>query len=299
MLFIYLLLPIKFYTNTMKKLALVLLLALTLPAVAQKREKIKGSKNITVTQREIGAFDNVEIEDNIEAYLVSGGAKPLEIEADHNLHEAIMAEIKGTTLRLYTSKEITSAKKIAVRINTPATLKEVVTKHSTILYALTDLKTDSLTIKSIDYSKLYLNVKSKYFALSMNDKVTAELNLKTTGDVALDMRKDTGLKALISCQGFKLDMYQKTAAAIEGDAQSAVIRLDNNAVFTGKRFTVKNMELTAESYCKSSISVSEGLTMSASGKTVTELFGNPEKMTVTLKKFADSAVLAKKEDNEK
>lgn len=283
----------------MKKFALVALLALALPAVAQKREKIKGSKNVTVTQKEIGTFDHIEVEDNIEAYLVSSGAKPIEIEADDNLQETIMAEITGTTLRLYTSKEITSAKKVAVRINAPATLKEVVTKHSSTLYALTDLQADSLTIKSIDYSKLYLNVKSKYFALSMNDKVKAEVNLKATGDVAIDMRKDTEIKALISCQGFKLDMYQKTNAAIEGDAKSATVRLDNTAAFTAKRFTIKNMELTTESYSKSSIAVSESLTMSASGKTVTELFGNAEKMTVTLKKFSDSAVLAKKEDKDK
>jgi Putative auto-transporter adhesin, head GIN domain len=282
----------------MKKVALIALLALTLPSFAQKREKIKGSKNVTVVQKELQPFENVEIEDNIEAYLVTGAAKPLEIEADDNLQETIMAEIHGTTLRIYTSKEITSAKKIAVRINYTSKVKSIVTKHETVLYALTELDADSLKIKSIDYSKLYLNIKSKSFGLSMNDKTKAEINLKT-GNATIDLVKDASLKALISCKGLKLDMYQKTSAAIEGDADEATIRQDNMSEFTGKRFGVKKMELTTESYSKSSVMVAENLIMSASGKTVTEVFGNPDKLVITLKKFADSAILAKKEDKDK
>nr|WP_322624581.1 DUF2807 domain-containing protein [uncultured Flavobacterium sp.] len=282
----------------MKKFALLALLALTLPSFAQKREKVKGSKNVTVTQKELQPFDNIEVEDNIEAYLVTGAAKALEIETDDNLQEVITAEVKGTTLRLYTSKEITSAKKIAVRVNYNTALKGITIKHEAVLYALTDMQVDSLSVKSIDYSKLFMNVKGRYFGLSMNDKTKAEINLKSDKS-AIDMRKDAQIKALINSKDTKLDMYQKTSAAIEGDADVAAIRLDNTAELTAKRFTVKKMELTTESYSKSSVMVAESLTMSASGKTVTELFGNPDKLTVTLKKFSDSAVLAKKEDKDK
>ena len=282
----------------MKKFALLALLALTLPSFAQKREKVKGSKNVTVTQKELQPFDNIEVEDNIEAYLVTGAAKALEIETDDNLQEVITAEVKGTTLRLYTSKEITSAKKIAVRVNYNTALKGITIKHEAVLYALTDMQVDSLSVKSIDYSKLFMNVKGRYFGLSMNDKTKAEINLKSDKS-AIDMRKDAQIKALINSKDTKLDMYQKTSAAIEGDADVAALRLDNTAELTAKRFTVKKMELTTESYSKSSVMVAESLTMSASGKTVTELFGNPDKLTVTLKKFSDSAVLAKKEDKDK
>jgi hypothetical protein len=88
----------------MKKIVLFSPLALTATTYAQKREKVKGSKNVTVVQKDVQAFDHIEVEDNIEAYLVSGSAKPLEIEADDNLQDVIQAEVKGTTLRLYTSK---------------------------------------------------------------------------------------------------------------------------------------------------------------------------------------------------
>ena len=113
------------------------------------------------------------------------------------------------------------------------------------------------------------------------------------------MSKSAKLKALISSPAFKLDMYQKTTAAIEGDSQAALIRLDNMCEFTGKKFTAKTMDLTTESYSKCSVMVEEQLVMSASGKSETSVFGNPDKLTITLKKFADSAVLSKKEDKDK
>jgi len=277
---------------------LLALLVISSVAFAQKRDKIKGSKNVTVTQKDLGAFDAIEIEDNIEAYLVTGTTKPLEVEADDNLQDIITAEVKGTTLRLYTSKEITSAKKIMVRLAYNPSLKKITTKHESVLYAATDLVVDTIAIKSIDFSKLFLNVKAKSFSLSMNDKVSAELNLKAD-TVAIELLKTAKIKALISCNAIKLDMYQKAEGAIEGDAVSAKIRLDNMAEFTGKRFTVKNMEFTTESYTKGSVSVLENLVMSASGKSQTEVFGNPDKLIITLKKFADSAILSKKEDKDK
>jgi hypothetical protein len=282
----------------MKRLILLALLTLTTATFAQKRDKIKGSKNVTTVQKELDAFNSIEIEDNIEAYLVTGAAKPLEVEADDNLQEVIMAEVKGTTLRLYTSKEITGAKKIIVRLAYTPDLKSIITKHEAMLYAATDLAVDSISIKSIDFSKLFLNVKAKSFSLNMNDKAAAELNLKTE-NATVALSKNAKIKALISCKDIKLDMYQKTVAAIEGDADKATVRVDNIVDFTAKRFTVKNMELTTESYAKSSISAAETLIMSASGKTVTEVFGNPDKLIITLKKFADNAILSKKEDKDK
>lgn len=282
----------------MKKFVLLAILIMSSVAFAQKRDKIKGSKNVTVTQKELAAFTTIEIEDNIEAYLVTNEKAAVEIEADDNLQDVITAEVKGTNLRLYTSKEISGAKKIAVRINYTPAIKKITAKHEAILYALTDVQADSLAINCIDFSKLYLNVKSKHFGLTLNDKARAEINLKAD-TVAVSLSKNAEIKALIACKDMKLDMYQKTSAAIEGDAITAKIRLDNFSNFTGKRFTVKNMELTTESYAKSSLSAAETLVMSASGKTETEVFGNPDKLTITLKKFADSAILAKKEDKDK
>lgn len=276
----------------MKKIHLLLFaLLFTTFSFAQKKEKIKGSKVVTVAQKEIGDFESVEIEDNIEIFLAKGGAQSLEIEADDNLHEEIKAELNGTTLRLYTAKTVTGAKKLSVRITYTDNLKSITTKNEVVLNSLTELQLDNITIKALDYSKSYLNVKSGNFTLIMNDKTTAEVNLQAES-TTIELSKSAQLKALIASPEVKIDMYQKTIAVVEGDAANAKIRLDNNAAFTGRKFSVKNMELITESYTTNSVNALETISISATGKSQTQLLGTPK---VTMLNFADSAILYKKE----
>lgn len=276
----------------MKKIYLLLFtLLFTAFSFAQKKEKIKGSKIVTVAQKEIGDFENLEVEDNIEIFLSKGSTQSLEIEADDNLHEVIMTELNGTTLRLFTAKDVSSSKKLSVRVTYTDNLKSITAKNEVTLNSLTDLQLPNITIKNLDYSKSYLNVKSGVFTLIMNDKTSAELNLQADSS-AIEMSKSAQLKALIASPEIKIDMYQKTVAVIEGDAANAKIRLDNNASFTGRKFSVKNLELIAESYTRNNVNALETITISASGKSETELLGKPK---VTVLNFADSAVIYKKE----
>lgn len=276
----------------MKKIHLLLFtLLITTFSFAQKKEKIKGTKIVTVTQKEIGSFESIEIEDNLEIFLAKGGTQGLEIEADENLHEVIMSELNGTTLRLYTAKEVTGSKKLSIRVTYTENLKSITAKNEVVLNSLTDLQLDTIAIKNLDYSKSYLNVKSGNFSLSLNDKTTAELNLQAES-ASIELSKSAQLKALIASPEVKIDMYQKAVATIEGDAANAKIRLDNNATFTGRKFSVKNMELISESYTTNIVNALETISISVSGKSQTQLLGKPK---VTVLNFADSAVISKKE----
>ena len=68
--------------------------------------------------------------------------------------------------------------------------------------------------------------------------------------------------------------------------------MDNNSSLIAKKFTVKDLELVAESYTKCSVNAQKSIEISASGKTEIDLLGEPK---VDLKVFTNSAVLSKKE----
>ena len=276
----------------MKNIYLLLLTLVVVTTVsAQKKERIKGSKTVTVTQKAVESFDNLEVEDNIEVFLVKGNLQSLEIEADDNLHEIITTEMYGSTLRLSTAKQVTSSKKLSIRVTYTDNLTTVTGKHEAIINALADLTLENITVKNLDYSKSFLNVKSGNFSLILNDKAKAEVNIKAETTV-LELSKNADLKALIASPSVKLDMYQKTSASIEGDTANATIRLDNNASLTAKKFSAKNMELIAESYTNCSVLATEAITIAASGKSEIQFLGAAK---VTIQNFADSAVIYKKE----
>ena len=98
-----------------KKISLLFtFLFLTTISVAQKKEKIKGSKIVTVAVKEIPSFENIEINDNFEVFLVKSEKPSLEIEADDNLHEVINYEVAGGTLRVSSLREASGFKKFAL-----------------------------------------------------------------------------------------------------------------------------------------------------------------------------------------
>lgn len=276
----------------MKRLTfLVTLLLITTFSFGQKKEKIKGSKIITHTINDLESFTNVEVEDNLEVFLVKGDKPSLEIEADDNLHDAINFSVAGNTLRVFALKDVISAKKFSIRINYTENLKLVVAKGETKINALNNLQADNITIKNYDKSKSFLNVESEYFTLILNDKAEAELNVKAK-NTTLELSKNAELKALVASPEVKIDLYEKSTARIEGDAENVKLRLDNSTSLEAKKFTCKSLDVTIESYASAEVYVLNNITIAASGKSKLDLYGEPK---IEITKFTNSTTLYKKE----
>ena len=273
----------------MKKTATLLILLL-IHFSSYSQDKIKGSKIVTMEQKVTTDFETLEVEDNLEIFLIKGDKCGIEIEADDNLHDIIIINLKDKNLHLSTAKEITSAKKLSIRITYTDAFKMVIAKDKSTITALEELNLDELTFKSFDDSKIFVNAKTNLFTLMANDKSKIELNLKSE-QATVELSKNAQLKALISSGQLTFDMYQKTNAIIEGDATNLKLRLDNNADFTGKNLTATNAEIITEGYSNCNILVNTAASIEASGKSEIQLFGDPK---IDLKKFADSAILLKK-----
>ncbi|MGL2964333.1 GIN domain-containing protein [Flavobacterium sp. RSB2_4_14] len=275
----------------MKKIILLSFLFLTVITFGQKKEKVKGSKIVKLEQKQIENFESIEVEDNLEVFLVKGKECALEVEADDNIIEFVEYKITGNNLRISTSRDLSSYKKLSVRITYTDVFNLVIAKDETNVTALSDLVLDNITFKSYDYSKLYLNAKTKNFTLMANDKSKVELNLKSE-KAAIDISKSANVKALISSIDMRFDMYQKSGAEIEGDVANLKLRLDNNSEFMGKKLIVKNALLEVTGYAKNTITVSNIATIDASGNSEIELYGEPIK--IEIKRFSDSATIMKK-----
>lgn len=196
-----------------KSLSLLLLLLVTF-SFAQRKEKVKGSKIVKMEQKQVESFTSLEVEDNLEVFLVKGNECGLEIEADDNLIEFIDYKSAGNNLRISTTRDMNSFKKLSVRVTYTSDLNLIIAKHETNVTALSDVDLANITFKSYDYAKLFLNAKTKDFTLMANDKSKIELNLKSE-KTTIDISKNAELKALISSKDLGIDMYQKTEAKLK------------------------------------------------------------------------------------
>lgn len=275
----------------MKKYSLIALLILTTTILfSQNKEKIKGSKTVTLKSITIESFNTIEINDNIEVYLERGEVPALKIEADDNLQDIISTDLKENTLLIYTTKEPIKFKKLIVHITYTNDLLAISSKGNSVVNAIQELLLEKIDIKSYDNSKLFLNVNSKDFLLESNDKSKVELNLKSDKSKII-LSQNSNLKSLISSNDILFDMYQKSDAKIEGSAVNGTLRLDNNASFIGNKFTVKNLSLATESYSSAYISVGDSIQIDAKEKSEIQLVGNPK---IEILNFSDEAKLQKK-----
>ena len=275
----------------MKKYITLLLLVLSTTAlVAQKKEKIKGSKIVTTERREIDNFQELVIEDNLEVHLERGEKAEVKIEADENLHQIISLEQYNKTLRIFTTQLASSYKKMIIRVTYTADLNLISSKNESSINAIQELLLDKVTINAFDSSKLFINSNVKNFVLQAGDKSKMELNIKSE-NVTIELNKNASLKALVVTDALKVDQYQKSNATVEGSATSAIIRLDNNASFTGNKLNTKSATITTESYTNCSLFVEKEVIIDAINKSEIQLLGTPK---IEMRKFLDEAKLIKK-----
>lgn len=104
----------------MKKITLLFLLVFSTTFLfGQKKEKIKGSKIVTLSIKKLESFENIDIEDNLEIYLVKADSASLEIEADDNLHDIINYTVLGNTLRINSLKDVYGEKSFLLELIIP------------------------------------------------------------------------------------------------------------------------------------------------------------------------------------
>lgn len=275
----------------MRKLTfLMLALLMASTAFAQKKEKLKGSKAVTVTQKEMEHFHSLKVQDDLEVYLIKGDNSHIEIEADDNLHEALLAENRQGLLILSFSKDISSYKKFVVRVFYTDELKDVEARNKSKVFATETLTLESIRFACNESALLALNIDAKQASFKSDGNSEIQLNAKTEM-IQIEMNGKSNVKALIAATEMKCDMYGKSKAVIEGDVIDLKLRLDNNAEYIGKNLTAKNAVLTMESYANASLLVENMLEFSGSGNSETFLYGEPK---ISMKLFTDNAQLGKK-----
>lgn len=275
-----------------KKIALLLVaLIVTSLSFGQKKEKIKGSKIVTVAIKEVSNFETIEVGDNFEVFLVKGDKPSIEIEADDNLHEIINYEVSGNVLKINALKEPTAYKKFSIRINYSNALQLITARNEAEIKALATIELEKIIVKNYHNSKSFLNVNSNYFALILDDKAEAEINVKGES-TSLELSKNSRLKALVAATECKVDMYQKSTALLEGTATTAKMRLDNSSHLTASKLAIGTVELETDGSAKCEINSNIAISIAAAGKSQIELWGEQK---ITIKKLANNALLQKKE----
>jgi len=275
-----------------KKYAIAVFLIVSISSIhAQRKDKIKGSKEISKEQISVEDFTRLLIGEDFKVTLVKGESPLVEITTDDNLHEVIQVEVVDNTLQLSSTKNIVSKKQLDIRITYTETLNLIETKENGQVSSLNTIDIPELTIKATGSSKLFLTLKSDMFKFINSDRSRAELNV-TANTSTLELSDNSKLEALINSTDIKIDLYQRANANIEGDVDTLNIRADNSTNFIGKNLTSNICTVLAEGSSDLYIQAIEEVTIDANGSSEIYLYENPK---IIINTFKDTVKLHKKE----
>lgn len=276
----------------MKKSLLLLLMTLVCSPVlmSQALEKIKGDRNVTIKQTYIDDFDHIIVDGDLSVEIVYNSKPSVEIEADDNLHEVIQFNVVDGILKFEETMNITSKKKLQITVNYGDGLKHIEVMGDGEIRSLTSMELGASTLITKDNSRAYLNINATNFDYKSYGKSKTRLNL-SADSVKVELSDYSKLDALINSKIANFDLYQRSDAVVEGNADTSIMRLDSSSNITGEKFDVKRVDALLEGNSDLTISAMESIKLAVSGDSEVYLYGSP---TITISKFEDSAKLQKK-----
>lgn len=276
----------------MKKIiCAIVFFSFSLGLLAQDKEKIRGNRDVVVTQTKVDDFSVLEIGEDLKVTLVKGPIANVEIETDENLQEVFRKEVKNDTLKIFTSKDIRRSKKERIRIVVTDKLNKIIVKDDAFVESLTNLNFQNLKIITRNNSKLKASITAETFELKNNGESEVELKL-TANEAKLQLNNSTEIEAVVQADNLQVDTYESAEGVINGNATVFTLRADNSSKIDAKNLIVQEATVLAEGRSENAINVQKDFKISARGTSKTNIYGKP---TINLEAFEDEAVLQKKE----
>ena len=159
-------------------------------------------------ERKTDSFTGLKVSSGIDVYLKQGNNETVTVEADENLHEYILTEVRSGVLNVYSEYNIRDAERKRVYV----TMKEVNSVKTTSagdVYGETPINSDELELSASSAGNIKLEVNAK----------KVDLDISSSGDISLTGETDM-LRADLSSAG-DLKAYDLKAREADVSVSSA------------------------------------------------------------------------------
>ena len=192
----------------MKRVIALVFLALLL-INCSKGQVVVGSSNIISQEKQLSAYDRIEVLGSYDVIFTDGEVGKIKIKAPDNILPLIQTEVSDGLLRIDTGKNRYRVKEpIIIYVPVDSRLKQVVIKGSADIYTEKSLETKALEVDVYGSGDVRLQVDVSSLALKIDGSgdirvggKTDNLSININGSGDVDTSKLTAEKAAISISG--------------------------------------------------------------------------------------------------
>ena len=192
----------------MKRVIALVFLALLLISCS-KNQVVVGSNNIITQEKQLSAYDRIEVLGSYDVIFTDGEVGKIKIKAPDNILPLIQTEVSDGLLRIDTGKNRYKLKEpIIIYVPVDSRLKQVVIKGSADIYTEKNLETKALEVDVYGSGDVRLQVDASSLALKIDGSGdirvggktdNLSININGSGDVEVPNLKAE--KAVINING--------------------------------------------------------------------------------------------------
>jgi hypothetical protein len=167
----------------------VIILVISSCTHAQMWRTVTGHGKVVTKDRNLDSFTSVKVSSGIDVYLKQGNNEAVTVEADENLHEYILTEVRGGVLNVYSEYNIRDAERKRVYV-TMKEVRSVKTTSAGDVLGQSPITSDRLELSASSAGDIKLEVNAK----------TIYIDISSSGDITLVGETDL-LRADLSSAG--------------------------------------------------------------------------------------------------
>lgn len=275
----------------MKKYTLLLLLSIfSIVTFAQKKEKIKGDKNvITVTNGFERGFTAIEIFDNLKVTLTKSLQNSYTLTTDKNLHDVIQFTINEGVLKIYTTSNIVKSKELHITLSL-YNLESIFLKDNAELKIDKVLDSNTITINAQNSSLFDIETKASQANITMLNDAKGKLKLHAD-QIAITMADKANLDADINTDATNASLSSSAKLRLDGNSDKVLFTTIDSSELDAKRLKVSSANVSTKDKSELHIDARKNLAIDARDKSKIFVYSEPK---IDIKKFTDRAEIIKR-----
>lgn len=245
-------------------------------------KRLKGSGKIIT--KELPApthYRSVRASRGVEVLLVPENGQTMKIEADDNVMEYIVAEVKGGVLILTIDDDVRTISSIHAKITAPTNGKLTALHASSAAKIESEmtLTADEIEVGASSAAKIRakINAKTSDFELSSAANIKAEV---IGGSCSIEATSSANFKGTLAVRHCEIEASSAADVTLEGAALVCEAELSSAADLQASKFAVKRYSIEASSAADADILCLEQLNASASSGADITYIGNCEQRSI-------------------
>ena len=236
------------------------------------------SGNITTIEKDITGFDALDVSHDFKVFVqFSDSEESVRIEADDNFAEYIIVEKIGSTLHI-SLKHIQNirGKRTLNAYITTATLNEIEATGDSQVTLENELKTEQLKIDLRGDSQLQGPITANRLQVGIggDSKMTLD-NMMKGESVVLTVKGDSKFEGAFDVASIDALLTGDSEIDLTGQADEAIIEARGDSKVKSYNFAIKSLDINLASDSDAYLTVTEEMSVKASGDSVMNYKGNP------------------------